>query len=126
MSKSAFPEITSSPFEGPSSKNPLSFKHYNAAETVEGRPMKDWLRFSVAYWHTFRNSLSDPFGAGTAIRPWDNGTDSVESAKNRARNAFEFIQKLGAPYYAFLTGMWLPKEKPLLRATKISMPLSPS
>ena len=98
---SAFPEISRIPFEGPQSKNPLAFKHYQATELVEGRTMKDWLRFSVVYWHTFRNRLSDPFGAGTAIRPWDDGTESVANAQNRARVAFEFIEKLGAPYYAF-------------------------
>jgi xylose isomerase len=74
MSTSAFPDITSIPFEGPSSRNPLSFKHYNPSELIEGKTMKDWMRFSVVYWHTFRNSLSDPFGAGTAIRRWDDGT----------------------------------------------------
>ncbi len=63
--------------------------------------MKDHLRFSVVYWHTFRNPLSDPFGAGTAIRPWDDGTASVQNAQRRARVAFEFMEKLGAPFYAF-------------------------
>ena len=70
-------------------------------KVVEGRTMADHLRFSVAYWHTFRNTLTDPFGVGTAIRPWDDGTNSVENACNRARVAFEFIEKLGAPFYAF-------------------------
>ncbi len=97
----AFPNISAIRFEGPRSKNPLAFKHYNADETVEGRSMKEWLRFSVVYWHTFRNRMSDPFGMGTAIRPWDDGTDSVSNAQNRARVAFEFMEKLGAPYYAF-------------------------
>jgi xylose isomerase len=97
----AFPKISKIRYEGPRSKNPLAFKYYNATEKVEGRTMKDWLRFSVVYWHTFRNRLSDPFGAGTAIRPWDDGTESVTNAQNRARVAFEFIEKLGAPFYAF-------------------------
>ncbi len=97
----AFPDISRIAFEGAKSKNPLAFKHYDANEKVEGRTMKDWLRFSVVYWHTFRNRLSDPFGAGTAIRPWDDGSESVENAQSRARVAFEFIEKLGAPYYAF-------------------------
>src|ERR1700746_2407257 len=63
--------------------------------------MAEHVRFSVAYWHTFRNILGDPFGAGTAIRPWDDGSNSVENACNRARVAFEFVEKLGAPFYAF-------------------------
>src|SRR6266576_5991774 len=98
---SAFANVPKIPYEGPKSKNPLAFKHYDASELVEGKPMKDHLRFSVVYWHTFRNRLSDPFGMGTAIRPWDDGTESVENAQNRARAAFEFIEKLGAPFYAF-------------------------
>lgn len=97
----AFPGIKKIEFEGPNSKNPLAFKHYNADEVIEGKTMRDHLRFSVVYWHTFRNTLSDPFGVGTAIRPWDDGTDSVENACNRARVAFEFFEKLGNPYYAF-------------------------
>ena len=63
--------------------------------------MKDHFRFSIVYWHTFRGMGSDPFGPGTAVRPWEDGTDSVENAKNRARVAFEFFEKLQAPYYAF-------------------------
>src|SRR6266404_4351745 len=98
---SAFPNISAIRFEGPRSKNPLAFKQYNAEETVEGRSMKEWLRFSVVYWHTFRNRMSDPFGMGTAVRPWEDGTDSVDNAQNRARVAFEFMEKLGAPFYAF-------------------------
>ena len=98
---SAFAGIPSIQYEGPLSKNPLAFKHYNAEELVAGKSMKDHLRFSVVYWHTFRNRLSDPFGAGTAIRPWDDGSESVANAQKRARVAFEFIEKLGAPFYAF-------------------------
>jgi xylose isomerase len=97
----AFPEITGIPYEGPQSRNPLAFRHYNADELVEGRTMRDHLRFSVVYWHTFRGTGADPFGPGCAVRPWEDGTDSVANAENRARVAFEFMQKLGAPYYAF-------------------------
>ncbi|MBV9673827.1 MAG: xylose isomerase [Verrucomicrobia bacterium] len=99
--KSAFPEVTKISYEGPSSKNALAFKHYDPAKVIENRTMAEHLRFSVAYWHTFRNVLGDPFGIGTAIRPWDDGSNSVENACNRARVAFEFIEKLGAPFYAF-------------------------
>jgi xylose isomerase len=97
----AFPEIKRIPFEGPQSTNPLAFHHYDADELVEGRSMRDHLRFSVVYWHTFRGTGADPFGPGCAVRPWEDGTDSVANAQNRARVAFEFIEKLGAPFYAF-------------------------
>jgi xylose isomerase len=98
---SAFPEIERIGYEGPRSKNPLAYKWYNEDEVVEGLTMKDHLRFSVVYWHTFRGTGSDPFGAATMVRPWEDGSDSVENAQRRARVAFEFIEKLGAPYYAF-------------------------
>src|SRR6266403_5577167 len=98
---SAFPDVSKIQFEGAKSKHPLAFKHYNPDEVVEGKTMKDQLRFSVAYWHTFRGQLADMFGVGTAVRPWEDGTNSVKMAQKRARVAFEFIEKLGAPFYAF-------------------------
>lgn len=96
-----FPDIPKIQFEGPKTKNPLAFRHYNATEIVSGRTMTDWLRFSVCYWHTFRGTGSDPFGPGTSLKPWDDGSDSVENAVKRVDAAFEFIEKLGAPYYCF-------------------------
>lgn len=101
MAQEAFPDIQKIQFEGPDSKNPLAFKHYNADELVGGKAMKDHLRFSVAYWHAMRNPLADPFGGGTAQRPWDDGSDSIENAQNRARVAFEFMEKLGVEFYCF-------------------------
>ncbi len=97
----AFPEVSKIQYEGPDSKNPLAFRWYNEDELVEGKSMKDHMRFSVVYWHTFRGTGADPFGPGTMLRPWDDGSESVENACNRVRAAFEFIEKLGAPYYAF-------------------------
>src|SRR5882757_7991436 len=99
--KAAFPEIVRINYEGPQSKNPLAFHHYNADEKVGGKTMRDHLRFSVVYWHTFRGTGADPFGPGCAVRPWEDGTDSVENAQNRARVAFEFMEKLSNPFYAF-------------------------
>src|SRR4051794_23977923 len=115
---SAFPKISKISYEGPSSKTALAFKHYNADELVEGKTMKDWLRFSVVYWHTFSNRLADPFGMGTAIRPWDDGTDSVKNAQNRVRVAFEFIEKLGAPFYAFHDRDVAPEGSSLKQSNK--------
>ncbi len=96
-----FPDVPKIQYGGPKSKNPLEFKHYNPDEVVGGKTLKEHLRFSVVYWHTFTNPLSDPFGAGTALRPWDDRSSSVANAQKRARAAFEFIEKLGAPFYAF-------------------------
>ena len=97
----AFPGIKKIRYEGPKSKNPLAFKHYNAKAMVEGKTMAEHLRFSVAYWHTFRNGGADPFGAPTRVMPWDDGSDSIENAQTRVRAAFEFFQKLGVEYYCF-------------------------
>jgi len=97
----AFPEISKIQYEGPESKNPLAFRHYNSDELVEGKSMRDHLRFSVAYWHTFRGTGADPFGAATMQRPWECGCDSIECALNRVRAAFEFFEKLGSPFYCF-------------------------
>ena len=96
-----FPEVEKIRYDGPDSTNPLTFRHYNAEEKVEGKTMREHLRFAVCYWHTFRGLGGDPFGPGCAVRPWEDGTDSVEMAKKRVRVAFEFIEKLGAPYYCF-------------------------
>lgn len=96
-----FPNIPRIAFEGPKSRNPLAFKHYDAAELVGGKSMKDHLRFACAYWHTMRNGLSDPFGGATAQRPWDDGTDSVANAQKRVWAMFEFMQKTGIEYYCF-------------------------
>ena len=79
----AFPGVQKIAYEGPQSKNPLAFRHYNAAELVEGKSMKDHLRFSVAYWHTLRGTGGDPFGPGTMIRPWEGPIDDVPNAINR-------------------------------------------
>jgi len=97
-----FPDIgpiVFKPDAGPT--DTLVFKHYNADEVVLGKTMRDWLRFSVCYWHTFRGVGLDPFGSPTITRPWDDGTESVENAKRRMRAAFEFMSKLGVTYWTF-------------------------
>src|SRR5207245_5616169 len=96
-----FPEINPIRFEGPEATNPLAFRHYNADEVVEGKTMKEHLRFSVAYWHTFRGTGSDPFGPGTMIRPWECGVDNLDMAQRRVRVAFEFMEKLTTPFFCF-------------------------
>lgn len=96
-----FPGVDKIGYEGSDSMNPLAFKYYNADEVVLGRKMKDWLRFSVVYWHTFRGQGSDPFGGPTITRPWDDNTETLPNAYRRARAAFEFMSKLGVEYYAF-------------------------
>ena len=96
-----FPNISKIAYEGAKSKNPFSFKHYNAEEVVAGKTMKDHLRFSVVYWHTMCGQGADMFGGPTAIRPWEAGKSGLDLAKARVPVFFEFAEKLGAPYYAF-------------------------
>ncbi|WP_413527045.1 xylose isomerase [Marinilactibacillus psychrotolerans] len=96
-----FKNVKKVKYEGIDSKNPLAFKIYNAEEIIGGKTMEEHLKFSVAYWHTFAEELTDPFGSGTAIRPWDNITDPMEKAKAKVEAAFELFEKLNVPYFAF-------------------------
>ncbi|GIW87264.1 MAG: xylose isomerase [Isosphaeraceae bacterium] len=105
-------------YGGPQSRNPLEFKHYNPDEVVAGRPMRDHLRFSVVYWHTFSNPLADPFGVGTALRPWDDGSGSLENALRKTDVAFDFMERLGAPFYAFHDRDVAPEGKTLAESNK--------
>lgn len=114
----AFPDVQKIQYEGPNSKNPLAFRYYNPAEIVEGKSMKDHLRFSVAYWHTMRGSGADPFGPGTMIRPWEAAQDSLENACNRVRVAFEFMEKLASPFFCFHDRDVAPEGKTLAESNK--------
>ncbi|WML43013.1 xylose isomerase [Neobacillus sp. PS3-40] len=87
-------------YEGPSSKNPLSFKYYNPKEVINGETMEEILRFSVAYWHTFTADGTDPFGVGTMVRPWNN-YKGMDLAKARVEAAFELFEKLNVPFFCF-------------------------
>jgi xylose isomerase len=89
------------PYGGTSSRNPLAFKYYDENQIVRGKSMREWLRFSVCYWHTMRGVGLDPFGGGTISRPWEDGTDGLENAKRRLRVAFEFMKRLGVPFWTF-------------------------
>jgi len=101
MAEEFFPDIPTIPYEGPKSKNPLAFKHYLHNEVIGGKTMKDHMRFAAAYWHTMRNELSDPFGVGTSLKPWDDRSNSVENAQRRVGAFFEFLGKMGIDYYCF-------------------------
>jgi xylose isomerase len=101
MPSQHFPKIKKIAYEGPSTSNPLAFRYYNPNEIVGGKKLKDQLRFSIAYWHSFRGVGSDPFGPGTIVRPWEKGKDPVSIAKTRMDAAFEFFVKIQAPFYCF-------------------------
>jgi xylose isomerase len=95
-----FTNIDKIKYEGSNSTNPYAFKFYNPSEKIGDKTMEEFLRFGVAYWHTFTADLSDPFGAGTAVRPWDKFS-GMDLAKARVEAAFEFFEKLGVPYFCF-------------------------
>ena len=99
--KEFFKGISAIKYEGRESDNPLAFRWYEENKVVAGKPMKEWLRFACAYWHSFCGSGADPFGEPTHLFPWNEKADAVERAKDKADAAFEFITKLGLPYYCF-------------------------
>jgi xylose isomerase len=97
-----FPEVSSKvAYEGPGSKNPLAFKRYDANKVVGGKSMREHFRFAISYWHTFKGTGSDPFGAPTMDRAWDASTDPIQRAKDTMDAAFEFFTKLGVDYWCF-------------------------
>jgi xylose isomerase len=96
-----FKNIPQIKYEGPESDNPFAFKWYDENKKVAGKKMKEYLRFACAYWHSFVNNGSDPFGEGTHIFPWNEKSDAVERAKDKMDAAFEFITKMNLPYYCF-------------------------
>jgi xylose isomerase len=88
-------------FEGKESDNPLAFKYYNPDQVVAGKTMREHFRFAIAYWHTFCGQGSDPFGPGTQNFAWDQSSDPIQAAKDKADAAFEFISKMGFDYFCF-------------------------
>ena len=99
--KEYFPEIPAVKYEGKESDNPLAFKYYEPEKVVAGKTMEEHFRFAVAYWHSFCGTGLDPFGQGTKNYPWNNSEDVIKRAKNKMDAAFEFISKMGIPFYCF-------------------------
>lgn len=96
-----FKGINKIQYEGPKSDNPFAFRYYNPNEVIGGKTMKDHMRFAVAYWHTFQARGSDPFGPGTAQRPWDGITDPMDLAMAKVDANFELCEKLEVPFFCF-------------------------
>ena len=99
--KEFFPSVQEIKFEGKESTNPLAFRYYEANRIVMGKPMKEWLRFAMSWWHTLCANGSDPFGGATIHHPWDMGSDAVSRAKYKLDAGFEFMKKVGFEYYCF-------------------------
>lgn len=99
--KQYFEGIGQIKFEGRESDNPLAFRWYDENQVIAGKTMKEHLRFACAYWHSFCNDGSDPFGGGTHQFAWNEGADAITRAKKKMDAAFEFITKMNLPYYCF-------------------------
>lgn len=99
--KEFFPQIEKIKFEGTASKNPMAFHYYEPERMVHGRKMKDWFKFSMAWWHTLCAEGGDQFGGGTKTFPWNEGATPLERGKNKMDAGFEIMQKLGINYYCF-------------------------
>jgi len=117
-SSPGFSKINPIRYEGVHSTNALAFRHYNPEELVDGRSLKDHMRFSIAYWHSFRGVGADPFGPGTISRPWETGRDAVSIAKNRMDAAFEFFTKIDAPFWCFHDRDIAPEGSSLAESNK--------
>jgi len=96
-----FKTVDTIKFEGRESTNPLAFKWYDESRVVAGKPLKEHFKFAMAWWHTLVNTGGDPFGPGTEKHAWDSHEDAVQRAKDKMDAGFEFMEKLGIPYYCF-------------------------
>ena len=96
-----FPSVEKIKFEGKESKNPLAFRYYDAEKVVYGKTMKEWFKFSMAWWHTLCADGGDPFGGQTQKHPWVGAADALQAAKDKMDAGFEFMQKAGIEYYCF-------------------------
>ena len=101
MAKEFFPGIEKIQFEGKDSKNPMAFRYYDAKKVVLGKTMAEWLKFSMAWWHTLCAEGADQFGGGTKTFPWNGAACPIQAAKDKVDAGFEFMQKIGIEYYCF-------------------------
>ena len=118
--KEYFKGIDAIEYEGKDSDNPLAFKYYDQERIVAGKTMREHFKFAIAYWHTFCGQGSDPFGPGTQNFPWDQSSDPLEAAKDKADAAFEFITKMGFDYFCF-HDFDLIAEGPTLSASEVRL-----
>ncbi|NMM62721.1 xylose isomerase [Clostridium sp. P21] len=116
--KEYFNNVSKINYEGPNSKNPYSFKYYNADEIIGDKSMKKHLRFAMSYWHTLTADGTDQFGVGTMLRSWNNVNDKMELAKARMEAAFEFMDKLNINYFCFHDRDIAPEGKDLTETNK--------
>lgn len=95
-----FDELKEIKFEGKDSKNPLAFKYYDKDKIIDGKSMKEHLKFAMSYWHTLNAELNDPFGDPTIDRTYGE-KDELKKALRRVDQGFQFMEKLGIEYFCF-------------------------
>src|SRR5277367_3569154 len=95
---SGFPTVT---YEGESSNNPMAYRFYNPEQVIMGKPLREHMRFAVAYWHSLAMNGSDPFGAPTIQRPWMSRCDTLATARDKADAAFDLFRVLDLPFFTF-------------------------
>lgn len=114
-----FDQIPSIKYEGAKSLNPFAFKYYDPDEVILGKPMKEHLKFSMAYWHTMTGEGVDPFGQATMERDWDACGDPIEKAKIRVKAAFELMEKLRLEYFCFHDRDLAPEQETLAETNRV-------
>lgn len=112
-----FSNIKKIPYEGAKSKNPLAFRYYNPDEIIDGKPMREQLKFALSYWHTMCGDGTDMFGVGTADKTF-GGSDKMDIYKNKAYAAFELMDKLSIDYYCFHDRDIAPEADTLAESNK--------
>ena len=88
-------------YEGPGSKNPMAFKYYDAGRLVNGKSMREHLKFAMSYWHTLCADGTDMFGRGTMDKSFGTAESAMDLYKNKAHAAFEIMDKLDIDYFCF-------------------------
>jgi xylose isomerase len=115
MPDTIFSNFSTVQFEGSNSTNSLSYQFYDPEMVVLGKPLREHLRFAVAYWHSFAMTGSDPFGSSTISRPWMAGGDVIAQARAKADAAFEFCRVLDVPFFTFHDADIAPADEDLGR-----------
>ncbi len=98
---SIFANIEQIRYEGPDTQNEFAYRVYDKDRLVLDRRMEDWLRPAVCYWHSFSSAGADMFGSGTLLRPWQEAELTPEMAEDKLEAAFDFMFRLGLPYFTF-------------------------
>lgn len=113
MTARYFDDIHPIQYQGPQSKDPLSYRYYDPKRVILGKTMQAHLRMAVCAWHTFCWQGEDIFGQPTFDRPWLRTADPIKRAEEKVNALFEFVEKLGLPFFTFHDHDLAPEGKTL-------------